>query len=43
MMYESNIRVSQNHGRYLRFIRGPPYDFDCDNREHGSQNQITQF
>ena len=43
MMYESNIRVSQNRGRHLRFIRGPPDGVDCDNREHGSQNQIIQF
>ena len=43
MMYESNIRVSQNRSRYPRFIRGPPDGVDYDNREHGSQDTITQF
>ncbi len=43
MMYEGNIRVSQNRGRYLRFIRGPPDGVDCDSREHGSQDTITKF
>ena len=42
-MYERNIRVNQNRGRYLRFIRGPPDGIDCDSREHGSKNQIIQF
>ena len=43
MMYESNICVSQNHGRYLRFIRDPPDGVDCDNREHDSQDTVIYF
>jgi hypothetical protein len=43
MMYESNIRISQNRGRHYSFGRGPPDGIDCDNREHDSQDTIIHF